>query len=290
MSSATQTTAPETVAVVGAGQMCRGIAQVAAAAGYRVLLYDLAPSFAEAGKQALERSLEKLVQKGRLTPKEQAAQLQRIEPVAELRAVAVAQYVIEAVSEQEAIKRDLFTKLDAQALPETILASNTSSISITRLAAASRRPEHFIGLHFMNPVPVMKLVEIVCGVATSPATLQRARAFAESLGKQVVVSQDHPGFVVNRVLMPMINEAIFALMEGVASATDIDLAMVLGTHQPMGPLALADFIGLDTCLAILEVLHRDLGDPKYRPCPLLRRLVHAGRLGRKSHQGFFPYP
>ncbi len=277
------------VAVVGAGQMGRGIAQVVAASGHPVLLFDVAAAVAVAAKETIGKSLDRQVQKGKLTGEARAALLTRITPVAEVAQLAKVGLAIEAASERETIKRDIFSKLDAVLPPAALLATNTSSISITRLAAATGRPGQVIGMHFMNPVPVMTLVEVICGVATTAATRAQIEAFAGRLGKQVVVAQDYPGFIVNRILMPMINEAAFALMEGVASAAHIDTAMTLGTNQPMGPLTLADFIGLDTCLAILEVMHQDLGDPKYRPCPLLRRLVESNRLGRKTGHGFHTY-
>ena len=277
------------VSVLGAGQMGRGIAQVAAVSGCDVLLGDVSMALAERGRDGIAASLRKLVEKGKMAASTCESALERIRAVSQMETLAAAHLVIEAASEQEAVKRALFTQLDALAPAETLLTTNTSSISITRLAAATRRPQQVIGMHFMNPVPIMKLVEVIRGVATSEPTYQSVVALAARLGKEVVTANDYPGFIVNRILMPMINEAAFALMEGVASAVDIDAAMRLGTNQPMGPLTLADFIGLDTCLAILEVMHRDLGDSKYRPCPLLRRLVDSGRLGKKSGRGFHNY-
>ena len=279
----------EQIGVVGAGQMGRGIAQVAAQNGIVVLLADVTFELAEAGKARIGKDLDKLVQKGKLEEATRASILEKIRPVASVEKLAEAQMGIEAASENETLKTELFRRLDAVLPKDAILASNTSSIPITRLASATRRASQVIGMHFMNPVPVMKLVEVIRGNATSDETYARTSALAIAMGKTVVTSTDYPGFIVNRILMPMINEAAFALMEGVATAEDIDQAMKLGTNQPMGPLTLADFIGLDTCLAILEVMHRGLGDPKYRPCPLLRQLVDAGRLGRKSSHGFHRY-
>ncbi len=277
------------VGVVGAGQMGRGIAQVAAQAGCMVYITDVLPNAAERGVAAIDGALAKLVSKGKLQEVERKSTLARLRPAAAVSDLANVDFAIEAVVENEAAKAELVAELDQVLSPQAILASNTSSISITRLAGVSRYPDRVIGMHFMNPVPVMKLVEVIRGIATSEAAYAATCRFAEQLGKSVVTSQDYPGFIVNRILMPMINEAAFALMEGVASAKDIDTAMQLGTNQPMGPLTLADFIGLDTCLAILEVMHRDLGDPKYRPCPLLRRMVDSGRFGKKSGQGFHSY-
>jgi 3-hydroxybutyryl-CoA dehydrogenase len=269
--------------------MGRGIAQVAAHAGCAVLLADIDLATAKSGHTSIASSLEKLVAKGKLTPTERGEILGRIEPVDGIARLESVQFAIEAATESEPLKAELFRRLDASVNPDAILASNTSSISITRLAAITRRPHRVIGMHFMNPVPVMKLVEVIRGIATDDATYTATVSLAVRMNKQVVTSNDYPGFIVNRILLPMINEAAFALMEGVASAEDIDAAMQLGTNQPMGPLALADFIGLDTCLAIMEVLHEGLGDPKYRPCPLLRRLVDAGRLGKKTGHGFHHY-
>ncbi|MEZ4270484.1 MAG: 3-hydroxybutyryl-CoA dehydrogenase [Myxococcota bacterium] len=277
------------VGVIGAGQMGQGIAQVAAHNGCQVLLSDIDLAAAKKGREVLLSGLEKRVAKGKFDATAYTQVRENIRAIGGLEEFAQAQIVIEAASESEALKGKLFSALDKLVGPDTILASNTSSISITRLAAVTQRPDKVIGMHFMNPVPVMKLVEIIRGVATNDATHQATVALAERFGKQVVTSADYSGFIVNRILMPMINEAAFALMEGVASAEDIDTAMKLGTNQPMGPLVLADFIGLDTCLAIMNVLHEGLGDSKYRPCPLLRRLVDAGRLGRKSGHGFHRY-
>ncbi len=278
-----------TIGVVGAGQMGRGIAQVAAQSGFTVLLHDENRSALDASFGHIGGQLQRQVEKGRLAPAVPAETLARLRPVTDTEAFSAADFVIEAVSENQALKARLFESLDRTCGPGVILASNTSSLSITRLAAATRRPARVIGMHFMNPVPVMELVEIVAGQATSEETIEETRALAKSLGKTAVLAQDYPGFISNRILMPMINEAIFALYEGVGSREDIDTVMRLGMRHPMGPLALADFIGLDTCLAILEILHAGLGDPKYRPCPLLRRMVEAGRLGRKSGRGFYDY-
>jgi 3-hydroxybutyryl-CoA dehydrogenase len=278
-----------TVAVVGCGQMGRGIAQVAASHGCKVLLADVSLASAQAAKETLAAVCVRLVEKNKMTLEQSTALVERLQPVSSLDACAEASLVVEAASEVLQAKQALFKKLDSVVSANTVLASNTSSISITQLAAVTQHPERVIGMHFMNPVPVMALVEIIQGTRTSETTYQRTVQWAQAWGKQVVTSSDYPGFIVNRILMPMINEAVYALMEHVASAKDIDNAMVLGTHQPMGPLALADLIGLDTCLSILQVMHRDLGDPKYRPCPLLARMVNAGLLGRKSGEGFYTY-
>jgi 3-hydroxybutyryl-CoA dehydrogenase len=279
----------ERVGVVGAGQMGRGIAQVAAAAGLQVVLVDAEAALAEKGRATIAGQLDKLVEKGKLTAAERDAQIGRISAGDGIAALGAADFVIEAASEALEVKKKLFAALDAACRPGVILASNTSSIGITGLAAGTGRPERVIGMHFMNPVPVMKLCELIRGLATSEETFATTRALAERFGKETVVSRDVPGFIVNRVLMPLINEAIFALSEGLASAEDIDKAVRLGLNHPQGPLALADLIGLDTTLAILEVLHKELGDPKYRPCPLLRQYVAARWLGRKTGRGFYQY-
>jgi len=279
----------ETIGVVGAGTMGGGIAQVAARAGHRVLLRDVAPEFLERGMRAIDRSLQRDVDKERLKDEEKREIVGRIQTTTELAALASADFIVEAVTENLEVKAEVFRQLDEAAKPEAILASNTSSISITKLGAATCRADRVIGMHFMNPVPVMKLVEVIRGIATSDETWERTRALTERLGKTALECHDSPGFVSNRVLMPMINEAVFALHEGVATRESIDGIMKLGMNHPMGPLTLADFIGLDVCLAILNVLHTELGDPKYRPCPLLRRYVDAGWLGRKSGRGFYEY-
>jgi len=269
--------------------MGAGIAQVAAMSGHDVILTDISEAQLARARAGIDKSLAKLVAKERITAEARDAALGRLDLGADMGSHRGADLVIEAVTENESLKMTLLGQLDELMAPEAILATNTSSISITRLAAATGRAERFIGMHFMNPVPIMKLVEVIRGLETSDPTYAATRALAEGMGKTVVLSQDFPGFIVNRVLIPMLNEAVFALYEGVASAEDIDAAMKLGTNQPMGPLALADFIGLDTVLAIAEVLHDGLGDPKYRPCPLLRQYVDAGRLGRKAGRGFFDY-
>jgi 3-hydroxybutyryl-CoA dehydrogenase len=279
----------KSLGVLGAGQMGCGIAQVAAQAGFVVLLADVSQAIAERGRGKIASQLQKSVEKGKLEPREADAAMERIRPVASLADFAAADFIVEAATEHVALKLDLFKQLDAAARDGVILATNTSSISVTKIAAVTRRPEQVVGMHFMNPVPVMKLVEIITGLRTSEATHATTVALAEAMGKTCVGAKDFPGFAVNRILMPMINEAFYALYEGVASAADLDAAMKLGTNQPMGPLTLADFIGLDTCLAIMEVLHDGLGDSKYRPCPLLRKYVEAGLLGKKSGRGVYDY-
>jgi len=276
------------LAVVGAGQMGAGIAQVAAQAGLSVVLIDVQEAFVQKGLQGIKAQLDKAVQKGKLKDEDAKAALGRLRGGAPQDAKD-AQFAVEAVTENESVKRKVFESL-AAALPETaVLATNTSSIPITRIAAAVPRPERVIGMHFMNPVPVMQLVEIIRGAQTSDDTYATTKALAEKLGKTTVLSKDMPGFIVNRILIPMINEACFALQEGLASPQDIDTAMKLGTNVPMGPLTLADFIGLDTVLYIAEVLHKGLGEDKYRPAPLLRQYVDAGWFGRKSKRGFYQY-
>ncbi len=279
----------ERMAVVGAGQMGSGIAQVAAQAGVAVTLIDVSPDVVRSGLSRIQKSIDKLVEKKKLPAGEGAAAMARIRPASRVLDAEGVQFAVEAVTENETLKKRIFVELDAVAAPGAILASNTSSIPITRLAAATKRPDSVIGMHFMNPVPLMALVEIIRGAQTSEATYETTRALAERMGKTTVLGKDFPGFIVNRILIPMLNEACFALQEGLASPEDIDLAMKLGCNHPMGPLQLADFVGLDTCLYIAEVLHQGLGDDKYRPAPLLRQYVDAGWLGRKSGRGFYRY-
>jgi 3-hydroxybutyryl-CoA dehydrogenase len=279
----------EIIGVVGAGTMGNGIAQVAARAGYEVVMRDVKEEFLQRGLQAIDKSLQRDVDKERLSREEKESILARIRTTTELDALLDASFVIEAVSEVLAIKTEVFVALDRITKAETILASNTSSISITKLGATTSRPDKVIGMHFMNPVPVMKLVEVIRGLATSDETYDRVQALTNKIGKTALDCHDSPGFVSNRVLMPMINEAIFTLYEGVATRESIDGIMKLGMNHPMGPLTLADFIGLDVCLAILNVLYDGFGDPKYRACPLLKRYVDAGWLGRKTGRGFYEY-
>jgi 3-hydroxybutyryl-CoA dehydrogenase len=278
------------IAVIGAGQMGSGIAQVAAQSGFSVSLHDVAEEQVKKGLARIEGLLEKGVAKGKWTGEEKEAVLSRIQTTADLQeAVKDADLVIEAVVENMAVKTDLFRRLDQYSPKYAILASNTSSLPITEIAAATSRPESVIGMHFMNPVPVMKLVEVIRGLATSDEVNETVRNLAEKMGKVPVEVNDFPGFVSNRILMPMINEAIYAVHEGVASPEDVDTVMKLGMNHPMGPLTLADFIGLDTCLYIMETLYEGFGDSKYRPCPLLRKYVKAGWLGKKSGRGFYQY-
>ncbi len=279
----------QTLGVVGAGQMGAGIAQVAAQAGLSVIVTDVNDAALDKGRSAVAGSLARLVKKEVLTQAVADEAAGRITWGLHLAAHGKADFVVEAVSENEGLKKKIFTELDGILRPEALLASNTSSISITRLAAVTKRPERVIGMHFMNPVPVMKLVEIIRGIATADDAFAATDALAKKMGKTTTCSRDMPGFIANRILMPMINEAFTALMEGVGSAEDIDTTMKLGMNHPMGPFVLADFIGLDTCLAIMEVLHDGLGDPRYRPCPLLRQYVDAGWLGKKTGRGVYTY-
>jgi len=277
------------VAVIGAGQMGNGIAHVFAQSGFDVTMIDVSADALARGTSTIAGNLDRQIKKGTLKADDKDAILSRIATNESLRAAGDASLVVEAATENRDLKFKIFTELDGIACDGAILASNTSSISITEIAARTRRPESVIGMHFMNPVPVMQLVEVIRGLATSDSTTQRVLELSQAVGKTPVEVQDYPGFVANRILMPMINEAVYCLMEGVGTPEAIDTVMKLGMNHPMGPLALADLIGLDTCVAILEVLHAGLGDPKYRPCPLLRKYVAAGWLGRKSKRGFYAY-
>lgn len=279
----------QVIGIVGAGQMGRGIAQVAAQTGFDVVLFDAFKNSLDFGHQFIKTQLDKGAEKGKWSAEDAKAAFAKVKATAEMNDLKNCDLVIEAATEKRELKFEIFKKLDEVVKAGAILASNTSSISITEIAAVTKRPHLVAGMHFMNPVPVMKLVEGISGLETSPDTFATVAAVAEKMGKTWVAAKDYPGFAVNRILMPMINEAVYALYEGVASAKDIDTAMKLGTNQPMGPLELADFIGLDTCLAIMNVLHDGLADTKYRPCPLLRQYVAAGRFGRKNGKGFHTY-
>jgi len=279
----------KTIGVIGAGTMGNGIAQVFAQSGFSVLLVDIAKPMLERARASIEKSLGRFVEKDKLSAADRDASLARLTTTTAIDRLTDADFIVEAIVEQAEAKGALFTSLDAIMRPEVIFASNTSSISITVIGAATKRPDKVLGMHFMNPVPLMPLVELIRGQRTSPESMRTASELSVALGKTPIEAGDYPGFIANRILMPMINEAIYALMEGVGTAEAIDGVMKLGMHHPMGPLTLADFIGLDICLAILNVLHDGFGDPKYRPCPLLRRMVAAGLLGRKSGQGFYTY-
>jgi 3-hydroxybutyryl-CoA dehydrogenase len=279
----------KTIGVVGAGQMGSGIAQVAAAAGFSVMMMDIRDEFLQRGIDAIDASLRRLIKKGALTAGQEQETLSRIATTTDINALAPIDFVIEAASENVDLKLKIFSDLDRVCKPDTILASNTSSISITKIAAATKRPDRVIGMHFMNPVAMMKLVEVITGLATSKETLDTTNTLVTQIGKQALSAKDSPGFLFNRILVPMINEAIYALSEDISTVEEIDEMMKLGGNHPMGPLALADLIGLDTILAIMRVLHEGIGESKYRPCPLLIRYVDAGWLGRKSGKGFYDY-
>jgi len=279
----------QTVGVIGAGQMGNGIAHVCALAGYAVLLNDVSADRIKAGMATINGNMARQVGKKSITEDARKGALALIKPAEKYDALAECDLVIETATEKEEVKRKIFSDVCASLKPEAILATNTSSISITRLASSTDRPERFIGIHFMNPVPLMELVELIRGIATDDATFESSKAFVMKLGKTIAVSEDFPAFIVNRILLPMINEAIYTLYEGVGNVEAIDTAMRLGAHHPMGPLELADFIGLDTCLSVMQVLHEGLADSKYRPCPLLVKYVEAGWLGRKTQRGFYDY-
>ena len=279
----------KSVAVLGAGTMGNGIAQVFARAGYQVILRDVEQRFLDRALETIAKNLYREIKKGKLPERDKGAVLKRLEPVTDMSAIAAADFIVEAVPEKIEIKRAVLGEADRLARPEVILASNTSSISMTTLAATTKRPDRFVGMHFMNPVPVMVLVEVIRALETSDVTFETTMKLAEKLGKNPVAVNDAPGFVSNRVLMPLINEAVYCVMEGVASVEAVDAVMKTGMNHPMGPLELADFIGLDVCMDILQVLQEGLGDPKYRACPLLKKYVAAGWLGRKSGRGFYKY-